>query len=562
MNLRLRRLLAISFPALLALMLLHTPTAHGQAMTVLVDASRDGGIWWSPQIAPFNPAAPHQGKALADHLRSLGYTVAELPRGATITPSVLAGSTLVIHANEFGSYTNAELDAYRHYVSGGGKLLLLSAFKRPGESDSLASVFGLRLAGTTAGSSTVGDFTPGPITADVLPYDYFGTGIVGRPSEAIIDARLSGGFLDLNANGTQDQGEPSSPPVLGHMPFGTGRIVFSGGFQVFQSVIQPLTSNVIKWLLGNVAQPTPSRTVVVFLSGLTTSLTQGAVVTNNTACQQDEDWGQIIARLQTINPSTFGCDRMLRFSYNLGYVDRTTGRWTPEPYDCFDTGQGLAASVATLTTMLLAYSNHWKERGERVDFILVGHSLGGLIAFQTLASLNAGGIPERAGFTVSRVITLDSPLKGAAPPAPIVTLYPTSGACRALFLTSEAIREVKRLSEDPAMAGKNQAVVAGARGTQVITTGNSNDCLYWPGWCARRYCPWPLCSPAQWVPRTDFAFADRTDTQLVSNAAHSRLESLGPACAAALCTETIGRSHTVILTVRAAQVAGFIAQGP
>ncbi len=41
---------------------------------ILIDASHDGGVWWFPQSGPFSPGAPHQGKALADHLRGLGHT--------------------------------------------------------------------------------------------------------------------------------------------------------------------------------------------------------------------------------------------------------------------------------------------------------------------------------------------------------------------------------------------------------------------------------------------------------------------------------------------------------
>src|SRR5690349_15691468 len=42
------------------------------ATQVLVDASRDGGDWWFPQGTTVDPNAPHQGKALADYLRSQG----------------------------------------------------------------------------------------------------------------------------------------------------------------------------------------------------------------------------------------------------------------------------------------------------------------------------------------------------------------------------------------------------------------------------------------------------------------------------------------------------------
>src|SRR6187549_3774745 len=54
--------------------------------SILVDASKDGGVWWFPQgQAGFSATNPHQGSALADYFRNLGYQVDELPRGAIIT---------------------------------------------------------------------------------------------------------------------------------------------------------------------------------------------------------------------------------------------------------------------------------------------------------------------------------------------------------------------------------------------------------------------------------------------------------------------------------------------
>src|SRR4051812_3075191 len=61
----------------------HASTSSGcpapRAGSVLVDASHDGGAWWFPQggvtAAGFKPDSAHQGRALADYLRSRGYTV-------------------------------------------------------------------------------------------------------------------------------------------------------------------------------------------------------------------------------------------------------------------------------------------------------------------------------------------------------------------------------------------------------------------------------------------------------------------------------------------------------
>jgi hypothetical protein len=59
---------------------------------ILVDASYGGGMWWSPQDYPFDENLPHQGKALADYLKSLGCSVTELAR-ITDTPTPTPTST-------------------------------------------------------------------------------------------------------------------------------------------------------------------------------------------------------------------------------------------------------------------------------------------------------------------------------------------------------------------------------------------------------------------------------------------------------------------------------------
>src|SRR5262249_30671099 len=54
---------------------------------ILVDASKDGGVWWWPQTPSngYSENRDHQGKPLADYLKKLGYEVDELPLGAIIT---------------------------------------------------------------------------------------------------------------------------------------------------------------------------------------------------------------------------------------------------------------------------------------------------------------------------------------------------------------------------------------------------------------------------------------------------------------------------------------------
>lgn len=84
------------------------PPASGR---ILVDASHDGGVWWFPQAGTFYSDSAHQGKELADYLRSLGYEVTEVPRGWEVTDSLLSSFTMVIRTGEWGSYRDSELDA-------------------------------------------------------------------------------------------------------------------------------------------------------------------------------------------------------------------------------------------------------------------------------------------------------------------------------------------------------------------------------------------------------------------------------------------------------------------
>lgn len=214
---------------------------------ILVDASRDGGVWWFPQAGPFDKAAPHQGKALADHLRSLGHKVDELPRPTTITAKLLGGYDLVIRAAGVGGYQASEITAYQGYAKGGGAILLLAEH---GSSDGLASGFGLKFTGTTRGANLLNNFTPHPITQGVGPLQYkVGGGLIQKPATAQVLGKLSAqSFLDLDGDGVKDPGEISAPAVLGAMTFGQGRIVFCGDTNLWQAVPQPLTKNTVKWL--------------------------------------------------------------------------------------------------------------------------------------------------------------------------------------------------------------------------------------------------------------------------------------------------------------------------
>jgi hypothetical protein len=212
---------------------------------ILVDASRDGGVWWFPQAGPFDPLVEHQGKALAEYLRLLGHKVLELPRSYTITAELLADYDIVIRAVGLGEYAPTEIDAYLDYVQKGGNLLLLADHGPP---DGLAISFGLTFEAATRGENLLNNYVAHPITTGVGPLFYNCGGGLTSSGTAQILGRLSNlSYLDLNNNGVKDPNDPSGPPVLGVMSYGSGRVVFCGDTNLWEAVPQPLTDNVLRW---------------------------------------------------------------------------------------------------------------------------------------------------------------------------------------------------------------------------------------------------------------------------------------------------------------------------
>lgn len=210
-------------------------------ISVLVDSSRDGGVWWFPQSEPlFDPTRPHQGKALADLLRNQGMTVVELPRPRTITREQLSQHRLVMAIDLCGTYSASEIGAYTDYVSSGGRLILLNDHKgNPAcDIDSLSRAFGLNFSGTTD-VTTVTMFAAHPITAGVgaLPY-IAGSVVTTAPGSATMLGFLSG------------------MPVMGVMPFGAGQVFFLGDTNGIELVPQPFVNNLFGYMLAG-AHPAP-----------------------------------------------------------------------------------------------------------------------------------------------------------------------------------------------------------------------------------------------------------------------------------------------------------------
>jgi pimeloyl-ACP methyl ester carboxylesterase len=143
----------------------------------------------------------------------------------------------------------------------------------------------------------------------------------------------------------------------------------------------------------------------------------------------------------------------------------------PRAYQSADTGQDFETSKRLLLETI--YLLHTRCGAERI--VVVGHSLGGLIAFQALA--------DNPMSEVSEVVTIDSPLGGV--PASEVRLCVETGLCASGPITK--VLSDLYINWD-ATTQENTARVSSlaAAGIRVTAWGNEGDCLYAPSLCVPR----------------------------------------------------------------------------
>ncbi|HET6889803.1 MAG TPA: hypothetical protein VFH31_01770 [Pyrinomonadaceae bacterium] len=210
-------------------------TKSQRPLRVIVDASKDGGLWWFPQgQSGFDPKQHHQGQALADLMRSKGWEVIELPRGEVITFDKLRDADMVVRPPAFFNYTVEELAAYRDSVMAGTRLLLMGG----PNSDAVAEVFGLSFEPRSRFAS-VKKWIPHPLTGNVHCCNLAWTAVSQAPDTAVMLAWLN-------------QAETNPLPVVGYLPYGEGYVAFVG-----QSLISvPSDRSFAGSLLNSVARYT------------------------------------------------------------------------------------------------------------------------------------------------------------------------------------------------------------------------------------------------------------------------------------------------------------------
>ena len=200
---------------------------------IVVDASKDGGVWWFPQGENgFDPTKDHQGKRLADYLKSCGWTVEEIARDEDITAR-LTGATLVIRASLYGKYQPSDVRAYREYVADGGNVLLLRGFVRDGAEnhDLVAREFGVVFSNTVR-TESITRWAKHSLTMDLdlLPYN-IGSVVTESPKATVPLA-----YLDKNRL------------VMGIVERGKGKVLFMSTILPLLKVPQPFVERVLNEL--------------------------------------------------------------------------------------------------------------------------------------------------------------------------------------------------------------------------------------------------------------------------------------------------------------------------
>ena len=203
---------------------------------ILVDASRDGGVWWFPQASKFSASLPHQGKALADYLRSKGFEVDELPRGTTITWNLLKKYRKIIRAAGFGNYTSTEISAYDSSVLHSSSILFLSDHLQNFPNDKLSAHLGLNFSGSHTG--TITPTSNHPTTEAVSSISYIAGSVINQPDPAWMTIL---GYVGKTAT------QPGYA-AMGILHHPKAKIFFIGDVNGIEQIPQPFTNNLVTWL--------------------------------------------------------------------------------------------------------------------------------------------------------------------------------------------------------------------------------------------------------------------------------------------------------------------------
>ncbi len=157
----------------------------------------------------------------------------------------------------------------------------------------------------------------------------------------------------------------------------------------------------------------------------------------------------------------------VQFSYTGSNIQNCDT--TPAPYGAADTAQDISISKRVLLDTLQAL----QAACPNARIAVLGHSLGGLIAFQALSDQPLSSVVD--------VTTVDSPLGGA--PASELNVCVTAGFCAQGPISDNLVQLYTNWSRTSADNTARQAKLQAAQ-TQVEVWGNHSDCVYNAGLCS------------------------------------------------------------------------------
>lgn len=265
---------------------------------------------------------------------------------------------------------------------------------------------------------------------------------------------------------------------------------------------------------GTVTLNVKTGPLFIFIRGIDSKLTQDQI--NAT---KDGDFGDFNTIFGTIlGTPGFENPHVLFFSYTGSLPDGT-----PQPYNCEDTFvsptqfasmRPIAAYVNLLNAQLAAALTN----SPITDVYLIGHSMGGVVAYGYLASFEAGlGASLPSGVQLKGVFTLDSPIggvsnkedfqdtavnfyKGDCKPLvtrhlPLMSFFDLEKIYPTVFKTpppedggtdpigGQASIALGLLGGDASISNEIVAETAAASGTSVLTVGNTSDLVFNPSLC-------------------------------------------------------------------------------
>jgi hypothetical protein len=239
---------------------------------------------------------------------------------------------------------------------------------------------------------------------------------------------------------------------------------------------------------GTVQQPL--RKVIVLLQGVCTAIGAGTDAANTTFTA--------LQNLLQTKGYGYAAGDFLLYSYKGGTVD-PAGVWAHRAYGLSDPIRQNFHSTswsALHDQLLVPYHRHHPN----TTFVLVGHSLGGMVAWEEINREMASGHYQQ-GF-LSRVVTIDSPLRGIYRVemllGDLLRLYPSIGARLDCVIRGQAANVLLGIAlKRNGLASMQQVAARAAHaGISIMNVANIDDCVWSPGKCG---IPLQRYPQTQWI---------------------------------------------------------------